>query len=129
VRDQREKRPSTGIGPGDPIHSVHSRTGGPLMLTLSCVALGLVGGSVATPPQDRFHPPVRLTAGGEVISVESPGFACPSWTDLDGDGHGDLLVGQFNQGKIRVYAGSEGGLTEGQWLRAGGKIAEIPGVW
>ena len=49
---------------------------------------------------------------------------------MDGDGKEDLLVGQFNQGKIRVFKGLGGGkLAKGTWLQAEGKAAEVPGVW
>ena len=77
-----------------------------------------------------FEPPVRLTADGAAIRVEAPGYACPCWADVDGDGKKDLLVGQFNTGKIRVFKSlGKGKLAEGTWLQADGKPAEIPGVW
>lgn len=78
----------------------------------------------------EFQPPVRLTAGGAAVRVEAPGYACPCRADIDRDGKLDLLVGQFNQGKIRVYRNLGGEkLAAGSWLQAGGKDAEIPGVW
>jgi hypothetical protein len=49
---------------------------------------------------------------------------------VDGDGKKDLLVGQFNKGKIRVFKNlGEGKLAAGVWLMAGGDVAEVPGVW
>ena len=78
----------------------------------------------------EFAPPVRLKAGGVPIRVEAPGYAAPCWVDVDGDGKKDLLVGQFNQGKIRVYKNlGKGEFAEGVWLQAEGKAAEVPGVW
>ena len=78
----------------------------------------------------EFQSPVRLMAGSEAVRVESPGWAAPCWADIDGDGKNDLLVGQFNQGKIRVYKNLGGGmLAAGAWLKADGIDAEIPGVW
>jgi hypothetical protein len=78
----------------------------------------------------EFHDPVRMEAGGSAIRVESPGYAAPCWVDLDNDGLQDLLVGQFKDGKIHVFRGQAGGkLARGQWLQAGGGVAEVPGVW
>ncbi len=78
----------------------------------------------------EFERPVRLKAGGVVVRVESPGYAAPCWADVDGDGKKDLLVGQFNQGKIRVYKNlGDGNLAAGVWLQADGQVAEVPGVW
>ena len=74
--------------------------------------------------------PARLSGGGEPARVESPGYAAPCWADVDGDGHKDLLVGQFNQGKIKVYRNQgDCKLAAGSWLEAEGKVVEIPGVW
>jgi hypothetical protein len=78
----------------------------------------------------EFHKPVRMDAAGQVIRVESPGYAAPCWADVDGDGFKDLLVGQFNQGKIHVFKNlGDGKLAEGSWLQAEGEVAEVPGVW
>ena len=77
-----------------------------------------------------FHPPVRLTADGVPVRVESPGFACPCWADVDGDGKADLLVGQFAKGKVQVFKGLGGAkFAKGTWLQAEGSVAEVPGVW
>lgn len=100
----------------------------------SLVAGLLVGFPIASPQtapdrSDLFEAPVRVKAAGQYVKVESPGYAAPCWTDVNGDKRGDLVVGQFNKGKMKVYLGSDGGLTEGRWLRAGGKVAEVPGVW
>jgi hypothetical protein len=90
----------------------------------------LLGGGTAYCSAADFESPVRLKAGGAAIRVESPGYAAPCWAALKGDGRPQLLVGQFNQGKIRVFKhlGAEK-FAPGQWLQAGGKAAEVPGVW
>ena len=78
----------------------------------------------------EFQPPVLLKVDGQAVRVESPGFAAPCWADIDGDGKKDLLVGQFNGGKIKVYKNlRDGKLAAGAWLQAGGKVAEVPDVW
>jgi hypothetical protein len=78
----------------------------------------------------EFEAPVRLKANGVPIKVESPGYAAPCWFDVDGDGKKDLVVGQFNKGKIKWYRNlGDGKFAEGKWLMADGEPAEVPGVW
>jgi len=89
-----------------------------------------VGCGIATGSAAEFQPPVRLLADGVPVRVESPGYAAPCWTDIDGDGKKDLLVGQFRGGKIQVYKNlGVVKLTAGKWLNAAGEVAEVPGVW
>lgn len=91
-------------------------------------AIGLVGAAACSAAE--FEKPVRITVDGAAVRVESPGFAAPALADLDGDGKKDLLVGQFRDGKIRVFKGmGNGKYAAGTWLQAGGKDAQIPGVW
>lgn len=90
----------------------------------------LAGCGAAVESAAQFEPPVRLQADGVPVRVESPGYAAPCWADIDGDGHKDLLVGQFRGGKIRVYKNlGDGKLAAGEWLQAAGEVAEVPGVW
>jgi hypothetical protein len=99
------------------------------MRTTWLSTLLIVGGSVVCAAAE-FQAPIRLTADGVPIRVEEPGYAAPCWADIDGDGKKDLLVGQFSEGKIRVYKNLGGGkLAAGAWLQADGIDAEIPGVW
>ena len=77
----------------------------------------------------EFEKPVRLKASGEFINVEI-GHAAPYLYDWNGDGVRDLLVGQFGQGKLRIYL-NRGTNTEPryealEWFRAGGAIATVP---
>ncbi len=77
-----------------------------------------------------FDTPVRMAAEGESVKVEAPGYAAPCWADVDGDGKKDLLVGQFHDGKIKVYKNlGSGKLAKGEWLQADGQVAVVPGVW
>ncbi len=89
----------------------------------------LLGGAALTSASE-FEAPVMLKGGDKAVRVESPGYAAPCWADIDKDGKKDLLVGQFQGGKIQVFKNlGEGKLAEGKWLEAGGEVATIPGVW
>ncbi len=95
-----------------------------------CLATLLLFHGVSPCDAADFAAPVRLECRGQAIRVEPPGYAAPCWADVDNDGKKDLLVGQFSQGKIRVFKNlGEGKFGEGKWLEAEGEVAEIPGVW
>ncbi|MFN6196224.1 MAG: hypothetical protein ACK5BN_20635 [Planctomycetota bacterium] len=84
----------------------------------------------AAPQGPLFEAPVRMQAGGSYVKVESPGYARPSWHDVDGDGLDDLVVGQFHDGKMRLFKGEGGGkLAAGAWLRGDKGAAVVPDVW
>jgi hypothetical protein len=91
-----------------------------LTMKAKAFALFFSGVAVGWLPAVEFDKPVMLKAGGKAIRVESPGYACPAWADLD----------QFAKGKIKVLP-HQGGLDfgEGAWLKAEKIDAEIPGVW
>ncbi|GIK16275.1 MAG: hypothetical protein BroJett003_12390 [Planctomycetota bacterium] len=90
----------------------------------------LMAGAAWPVAASEFEKPVQLKGGDEIIKVEAPGYAFPCLADLDRDGKADLLVGQFKEGKIRVFKGL-GGMKfgPGEWLKAGGEVAQVPGVW
>lgn len=75
-------------------------------------------------------PPVHVLAGGKPLDVERAGHAAPFVGDFDGDGKPDLLVGQFDGGKLRVYrnAGRPGAPTFDQYTYfvAGGEHGRVP---
>jgi hypothetical protein len=99
-------------------------------MTLTMLSTIVAGGVLALGDSAEFQPPVRLKADGVAVRVESPGYAAPCWADIDGDGKKDLLVGQFSGGKIHVYKNlGDGKLAAGEWLKAEGEVAEVPGVW
>jgi hypothetical protein len=99
-------------------------------MTVPLLSALLLGGGLAIGSAAEFQPPVRLKAGNVLVRVESPGYAAPCWADIDGDGAKDLLVGQFAEGKIRVYKNlGDGKLAPGGWLQAQSEVAKVPGVW
>jgi hypothetical protein len=65
----------------------------------ACV-LVLGAGFAQTPV---FDAPVAIEANGSPINVGVGGNASPFMVDWDGDGRQDLLLGQYNLGKIRFY--------------------------
>ena len=81
-----------------------------------------------------FESPVRILAGGEAISVEEPGYACPTMADVDGDGLQDLVVGQFSNGNMQfckniAAKGEIPRFAAAKWIQSGGARANVPGVW
>ncbi len=87
-------------------------------------------GYVIAADASEFESPVMMKAGDNAVRVESPGYAAPCWADIDRDGKKDLLVGQFSEGKIQVFKSlGDGRFADGSWLKAGGEVATVPGVW
>lgn len=95
--------------------------------------LALAGGlALAVSPALRaqdFDTPVRISAEGGAIDTEI-GHAAPCVYDWNRDGKLDLLVGQFGDGKLRIYL--NGGTNEKpafgafSWFEAGGAVATVP---
>jgi hypothetical protein len=85
--------------------------------------------SGADPAPTDLAPPVRLVAGGQPINVDV-GHAAPFVADLKGDGGMVLLVGQFGDGKLRLYPNvgtkTEPRFDKFDWLKAGGTVASVP---
>ena len=69
---------------------------------LSIIILFLVSISFAQTP--IFDDPVYIQANGSNINVGYGGNASPFMIDWDGDNNQDLLLGQYDGGKIRFYS-------------------------
>ena len=106
---------------------------------LTC-AIGLIvvtgGCLLADEPNERpsglhesLSTPFRVMAGDEPINVDI-GHAAPWLGDFDGDGVRDLLVGQFGQGKLRIYrnkgSNAEPSFDEYEWFMAGRVEGKVP---
>lgn len=50
-----------------------------------------------------FDAPVAIEANGAPINVGTGGNASPFLVDWNGDGRQDLLLGQYDGGKVRFY--------------------------
>jgi hypothetical protein len=83
----------------------------------------------AADPVTDLAQPVQLCAGGQPINVDM-GHAAPFVADLKGDGNMVLLVGQFGQGKLRLYPNigtkSDPKFDKFEWFQAGGEVVSVP---
>ncbi len=91
-------------------------------LSLMTVPSGVTAGELLAP--------TLIQAGGRPIDVEREGHSAPFVGDFDGDGVRDLLVGQYHDGRLRIYR-NRGTDTaprfDGfEWFRAGGAIGKVP---
>lgn len=92
-------------------------------LLFVCAASGLLTARGDEPaPANLLREPVLLEAGGETIDIV-PGGSAPFFGDFDGDGLADLLVGQIDGGKLRIYRNcgtNERPRLDGfEWFKAG----------
>ena len=92
-----------------------------------CILACMLAG--ADPAPTDLAAPVRLMAGKQPINVDI-GHAAPFLADLKGDGHMALLVGQFGEGKLRIYpnigTAKEPRFDKFEWLKVGGADAKVP---
>lgn len=79
---------------------------------------------------NELLPPVQIQVGKQPLDIERSGHAAPFVGDFYEDGGLCLLVGQYSEGRLRVYRNTG---THNQprfdsytWFEAGGKIASVP---
>ena len=74
--------------------------------------------------------PVQIQAGGKPLDVQRDGHSAPFAADIDGDGVVDLLVGQYEQGRLRIYrnlgTNTNPRFDAHTWLTAGGQMGRVP---
>ena len=99
-----------------------------MKVVLAAVAMAFPLGLLAEAPS--FDGGLVVTADGEVIDVGT--IASPYFYDWDGDGLKDLLVGQEEEGKIRLYlnSGSPGSpeFTDFNYMQADGVAISVPSL-
>ncbi len=94
-----------------------------------CVLMTTRAWAVVPPTiSDELAPPVPVTAAGQPIQVA--GNAAPFVGDFDDDGKRDLLVGQFELGRLRIYRNvgddRRPQFAASEWFRAERQIAGVP---
>ena len=96
------------------------------MLSLSALLL-LAAPAAAPAPKVVLAPPTVVMAAGEPIDV-GIGHAAPFVGDLLGVGKPQLLVGQFGDGKLRVYrdAGKAPRFDKFENFQAGSGEGKVP---
>ncbi len=88
--------------------------------------------ALAPPPavSDELLPPVPVLVNGRPLDVERIGHAAPFFGDLDGDGKRHLLVGQFDDGRLRIYrnrgTNARPRFDTFTWFESGGQTGRVP---
>jgi hypothetical protein len=99
---------------------------GMMVAAATLAALPAAGADAAAP---MLAEPMQVMADGKPINVDI-GHASPSLADVDGDGKPELLVGQFGDGKLRIYpnqgTASEPRFASFTWFKAGGAEGKVP---
>jgi hypothetical protein len=72
-------------------------------MTMRLSVLFALLAAVAMAATPVFDAPVAIEANGVPINVGYGGNASPFLVDWNGDGKQDLLLGQFDGGKVRFY--------------------------
>src|SRR5260370_31986914 len=84
--------------------------------------------AVADPVPTELTAPIQIQAGGQPINVDM-GHAAPFVADLKGDGNLTLLVGQFGDGKLRLYPNvgtkKEPKFYKFEWFKVEAKVVNV----
>jgi hypothetical protein len=97
---------------------------------LTMAGLVVLAGIAPAAESGDLLPPVPVQVGGRPLDVEHDGHAAPFAGDLDGDGRLTLLVGQYYEGRLRVYRNTgtrrRPVFDSFTWFEAGGKPGRVP---
>ena len=100
------------------------------MKMLSLLASLMILAAPAGGESTELRPPVPVLVDGKPLDVGREGHSAPFVGDFDGDGKRDLLVGQYYEGRLRVYRnhGDNGRprFQDFSWFEAGGKTGRVP---
>ena len=97
-----------------------------------CVSLSLI--ALWTPnlggQSGDLLPPLQIQCQGKPLDVQREGHAAPFLGDFFEDGTMALLVGQYDEGRLRIYRNT-GTRTRPKfdsftWFEADGKLAHVP---
>ncbi len=98
-----------------------------LYLAIAVMYFSVISACVAYEPM--FRAGVNIEANGSVLDVGT--YAIPNVCDWNNDGKKDLIVGQFTNGKVRLYlnSGTDSSpvFTTFTFIQAGGSDISVGG--
>ena len=97
---------------------------------LAVVVFAALAGPSEVAEGSELLPPVQVQAGGKALDIQREGHAAPFVGDFYQDGSLCLLVGQYDEGRLRVYHNTgtraRPRFDQFTWFEAGGKVASVP---
>jgi hypothetical protein len=98
-------------------------------LVIALTLFVFVSAALAGEPSELL-PPVPVQAAGQPLDVQREGHSAPFVGDFFENGTLALLVGQYHEGRLRIYRNT-GTRTQPKfdsyvWFKAGGQIASVP---